>query len=35
MIGLDTNVVSKAMKQEPNAAVRTWLNDRAAEILSL
>ena len=31
MIILDTNVVSEAMKPEPNPAVRAWLNDQAAE----
>ncbi len=35
MIVLDTNVVSEAMKPEPNAAVRTWLNDQAVETLYL
>ena len=35
MIGLDTNVVSEAMKPEPNPAVRAWLNDQAAETLYL
>ena len=35
MIVLDTNVVSEAMKPEPDAAVRTWLNDQAAETLYL
>jgi predicted nucleic acid-binding protein len=35
MIILDTNVVSEAMKAEPNAAVRTWLNLQAAETLYL
>ena len=35
MIVLDTNVVSEAMKPEPNPAVRAWLNDQAAEILYL
>ncbi|MCH7235098.1 type II toxin-antitoxin system VapC family toxin [Xylella fastidiosa subsp. multiplex] len=28
MIVLDTNVVSEAMKPEPDAAVRTWLNEQ-------
>ena len=28
MIVLDTNVVSEAMKPEPDPAVRAWLNDR-------
>ncbi len=35
MIVLDTNVVSEAMKPEPNAAVRAWLNDQAAQTLYL
>lgn len=35
MIILDTNVVSEAMKPEPNAAVRAWLNEQAAETLYL
>jgi len=35
MIVLDTNVVIEAMKPEPNAAVRAWLNDQAAETLCL
>ncbi len=35
MILLDTNVVSEAMKPEPDAAVRAWLNDQAAETLYL
>lgn len=35
MIVLDTNVVSEALKPEPNAAVRTWLNDQAIETLYL
>ena len=35
MIVLDTNVVSEAMKPEPNAAVMAWLNDQAAETLYL
>ena len=35
MIVLDTNVVSEAMKPEPNQAVRTWLNYQAAETLYL
>jgi predicted nucleic acid-binding protein len=33
MIVLDTNVVSEAMKPEPNPAGRAWLNDQAAETL--
>lgn len=35
MILLDTNVVSEAMKPEPNAAVQTWLDAQAAETLHL
>ena len=35
MILLDTNVVSEAMKPEPDAAVRAWLDDQAAETLYL
>jgi len=35
MIVLDTNVVSEAMKPEPHAAVRAWLNAQAAETLYL
>lgn len=35
MIVLDTNVVSEAMKPEPNAAVLCWLNEQAAETLYL
>ncbi|MFA9215633.1 MAG: type II toxin-antitoxin system VapC family toxin [Sphingomonadaceae bacterium] len=35
MIVLDTNVVSEAMKPVPHPAVRTWLNDQAAETLYL
>ena len=35
MIVLDTNVVSEAMKPEPNVAVRDWLNEQAAETLYL
>ena len=35
MIVLDTNVVSEAMKPEPDAVVRAWLNDQAAETLYL
>ena len=35
MLVLDTNVVSEAMKPEPDAAVRAWLNDQAAETLYL
>lgn len=35
MIVLGTNVVSETMKSEPDMAVRTWLNDQAAETLYL
>lgn len=35
MIILDTNIVSEAMKPEPNVSVRTWLNDQAIETLYL
>ena len=35
MIVLDTNVVSEAMKPEPNPAVRSWLNDQVSETLYL
>jgi hypothetical protein len=35
MILLDTNVVSEAMKPEPDAAVRDWLDEQAAETLHL
>ena len=35
MIVLDTNVVSEAIKPEPNAVVRAWLNDQAVETLYL
>ena len=35
MIVLDTNVVSEAMKPQPHAAVRAWLNDQAAQTLYL
>ena len=35
MIILDTNVISEAMKPEPNPVVRAWLNDQAAETLYL
>ena len=35
MIVLDTNVISEAMKPEPNPAVRTWLNDQSVETLYL
>jgi predicted nucleic acid-binding protein len=35
MIVLDTNVVSEAMKPDPDQAVRAWLNNQAAETLYL
>ncbi|QJQ00907.1 type II toxin-antitoxin system VapC family toxin [Herbaspirillum rubrisubalbicans] len=35
MIVLDTNVVSEAMKPEPHARVRAWLNEQAPETLYL
>jgi len=35
MIVLDTNVVSEAMKPEPDAGVRRWLDDQSAETLFL
>lgn len=35
MILLDTNVVSEAMKPEPAASVRAWLDAQAAETLYL
>ncbi|ENO85432.1 type II toxin-antitoxin system VapC family toxin [Thauera linaloolentis] len=35
MIVLDTNIVSEAIKPEPDSAVRAWLNDQAAETLYL
>ncbi len=35
MIILDTNVVSEAMKPEPEASVRAWLNNQATETLYL
>jgi predicted nucleic acid-binding protein len=35
VILLDTNVVSEAMKPEPDDAVRAWLDDQAAETLYL
>ncbi len=35
MIVLDTNVVSEAMKPEPQPAVRAWLNNQASETLYL
>jgi toxin FitB len=33
MIVLDTNVVSEAMKPEPDEAVRAWLNEQVPETL--
>jgi predicted nucleic acid-binding protein len=33
MIVLDTNVVSEAMKPEPDPALRDWLDEQAAETL--
>ena len=35
MIVLDTNVVSEAMKPDPNPAVQQWLNAQVAETLYL
>jgi len=35
MILLDTNVLSEAMKPEPNEAVKVWLDEQAAETLFL
>jgi predicted nucleic acid-binding protein len=35
MIVLDTNVVSEAMKPEPQTSVRVWLNEQVAETLYL
>ena len=35
MILLDTNVVSEAMKPEPEPAVRNWLDEQVAETLYL
>ncbi len=35
MIVLDTNIVSEAMKPEPNPVVRDWLNNQATETLYL
>lgn len=35
MIVLDTNVVSEAMRPEPNAVVVSWLNAQSAETLYL
>ncbi|MFN7220572.1 MAG: type II toxin-antitoxin system VapC family toxin [Burkholderiales bacterium] len=35
MIILDTNVVSEAMKPEPNVFVKAWLNEQAIETMYL
>jgi predicted nucleic acid-binding protein len=35
VIILDTNVVSEAMRPEPNPAVRDWLDEQSAETLYL
>ena len=35
MIVLDTNVVSEAMKPEPDPALKAWLNQQSAETLYL
>lgn len=35
MIVLDTNVVTEAMKPEPNPAVRFWSNEQVTETLYL
>ncbi|MCO5062840.1 MAG: type II toxin-antitoxin system VapC family toxin [Rhizobiaceae bacterium] len=35
MIVLDTNVISEAMKPEPDPAVRNWLDEQAVETLYL
>ena len=35
MIILDTNVISEAMKPDPNPAVKAWLNNQTVEILYL
>jgi len=35
MIVLDTNIVSEAMKAAPHPAVKTWLDNQAAETLYL
>jgi predicted nucleic acid-binding protein len=35
MILLDTNVISEAMKPTPDAVVRDWLDEQAAETLHL
>ncbi|CEP37454.1 MULTISPECIES: hypothetical protein [Halomonadaceae] len=32
MIVLDTNVISEAMKLEPDPAVRAWLNEQSAYV---
>jgi predicted nucleic acid-binding protein len=35
MIVLDTNIISEAMRPEPNPAVQAWLNEQLAETLYL
>lgn len=35
MIVLDTNVISEAMKAEPNPNVRAWLNEQVTETIYL
>lgn len=35
MIVLDTNIVSEAMKPDPNTRVQAWLDEQAAETLYL
>ena len=35
MIVLDTNLVSEAMKPDPDPAVRAWLNEQSVETLYL
>jgi predicted nucleic acid-binding protein len=35
MIILDTNIVSEAMKQQPDPTVRAWLNEQVPETLYL
>src|SRR3546814_3533378 len=35
MIVLDTNVISEAIKPEPNMAVQAWLDEQVAETLYL
>jgi predicted nucleic acid-binding protein len=35
MIVFETNVISEAMKPQPNPAVRAWLNEQLAETLYL